>query len=120
MRGRILSGASDTDYEIGGIVRQQVREGDPVTCGKHEGLFRVCGGMGDTYEVGGVLKEWAGSLDSYSSCPCRARFVPTVFSHYYESDCNAGRVAEREREAKQAEASAALVGSGAQGKGLMA
>ncbi|QLY01648.1 S-type pyocin domain-containing protein [Citrobacter braakii] len=115
--GRILSGASDTDYEIGGIVRQQVREGDPVTCGKHEGLFRVCGGMGDTYEVGGVLKEWAGSLDSYSSCPCRARFVPTVFSHYYESDCNAGRVAEREREAKQAEASAALVGSGAQGEG---
>lgn len=116
--GRILSGASDTDYEIGGIVRQQVREGDPVTCGKHEGIFRVCGGMGDTYEVGGVLKEWAGSLDSYSSCPCRARFVPTVFSHYYESDCNAGRVAEREREAKQAEAFAALVGSGAQGEGF--
>ncbi|HEE9874042.1 TPA: S-type pyocin domain-containing protein [Citrobacter braakii] len=113
--GRILSGASDTDYEIGGIVRQQVREGDPVTCGKHEGLFRVCGGMGDTYEVGGVLKEWAGSLDSYSSCPCRARFVPTVFSHYYESDCNAGRVAERET--KQDEASTALVGSGAQGEG---
>lgn len=99
--GRILSGASDTDYEIGGIVRQQVRVGDPVTCGKHKGLFRVCGGMGDTYEVGGVLKEWAGSLDSFSSCPCRARFVPTVFSHYYESDCNFGRVAERAREEKK-------------------
>jgi len=96
--GRIISGASDTDYEIGGIVRQQVREGDPVTCGKHEGLFRVCGGMGDTYEVDGALKEWAGSLDSYSSCPCRARFVPTVFSHTYESDYNVGRVAERARE----------------------
>lgn len=58
--GRILSGAYDTDYEIGGIVQQQVREGDPVTCGKHEGLFRVCGSMGDACEVGGVLKEWAG------------------------------------------------------------
>lgn len=99
--GRILSGASDDAYEIGGIERQQVRAGDPVTCGKHEGRFRVCGGMGDTYEVGGELKEWAGSLDSYSSCPCRARFVPTVFSHTYESDSNAGRVAERAETAKK-------------------
>ncbi|MCX2199396.1 hypothetical protein LDO48_02710 [Pantoea agglomerans] len=44
--GRILSGASDDTYTIGGIERQQVRTGDPVTCGKHEGRFRVCGGMG--------------------------------------------------------------------------
>lgn len=99
--GRILSGASDDTYEIGGIERQQVREGDPVTCGKHEGRFRVCGGMGDTYEVGGVLKEWAGSLDSYSSCPCRARFIPSVQTHTYESDCNAGRVAERAETARK-------------------
>jgi len=61
--GRILSGAFDDTYEINGIERQQVREGDPVTCGKHKGFFRVCGGMGDTYEVGGELKEWAGSMD---------------------------------------------------------
>ncbi|WP_034951049.1 phospholipase effector Tle1 domain-containing protein [Erwinia oleae] len=99
--GRILSGASDDTYEIGGIERQQVREGDPVTCGKHEGRFRVCGGMGDTYEVGGELKEWAGSLDSYSSCPCRARFIPSVQTHTYESDGNAGRVAERAETAKK-------------------
>ncbi|WP_293772302.1 DUF2235 domain-containing protein [uncultured Pantoea sp.] len=99
--GRILSGASDDTYEIGGIERQQVRQGDPVTCGKHEGRFRVCGGMGDTYEVGGELKEWAGSLDSYSSCPCRARFIPSVQTHTYESDCNAGRVAERARTARK-------------------
>ncbi|MEM6161381.1 PAAR domain-containing protein [Erwinia sp. P6884] len=99
--GRILSGASDDTYEIGGIVRQQVRVGDPVTCGKHEGRFRVCGGMGDTYQVGGALKEWAGSLDSFSSCPCHARFVPGVFSHTYESTCNAGRVAERQETARK-------------------
>nr|WP_314426032.1 PAAR domain-containing protein [uncultured Erwinia sp.] len=99
--GRILAGASDDTYEIGGIERQQVREGDPVTCGKHEGRFRVCGGMGDTYEMGGGLKEWAGSLDSYSSCPCRARFIPTVFSHTYVSNCNTGRVAERENTARK-------------------
>ena len=105
--GRILSGASDETYTIGGIERQQVREGDPVTCGKHEGRFRVCGGMGDTYEVNGVLKEWAGSLHSYSSCPCRARFIPSVSTHTYEIDCNAGRAAERaeaaERKAEQSE-----------------
>lgn len=105
--GRILSGAEDDTYETGGIERQQVREGDPVTCGKHPGRFRVCGGMGDTYEVGGELKEWAGSLDSYSSCPCHARFIPSVQTHTYESDCNSGIVAEREdttRRKKLAEA----------------
>lgn len=105
--GRILAGASDDTYEIGGIERQQVRAGDPVTCGKYEGRFRVCGGMGDTYEVGGELKEWAGSLDSYSSCPCCARFIPSVETHTYVSTCNAGKVAEREettRKKKLAEA----------------
>ncbi|MBU9851779.1 phospholipase effector Tle1 domain-containing protein [Rahnella aceris] len=99
--GRILAGAADDTYEIGGIERQKVRAGDPVSCGKHEGRFRVCGGMGDTYEVGGELKEWAGSLDSYSSCPCRSRFIPSVQTHTYESDCNAGRVAERAETAKK-------------------
>ena len=108
--GRIIAGASDETYEIGGIERQQVREGDPVTCGQHAGRFRVCGGMGDTYEVGGELKEWAGSLDSYSSCPCHARFIPSVQSHTYESNCNAGRVAERERSAKKTNLPAYLTG----------
>lgn len=82
--GRILVGAPDETYEIGGIERQQVRVGDPVTCGVHEGRFRVCGGMGDTYSVNGAPKEWAGSLDSFSSCPCNARFIPIVFSHTYD------------------------------------
>lgn len=63
--------------------------------------------MGDTYEVNGVLKEWAGSLHSYSSCPCRARFIPSVSTHTYEIDSNAGRAAERaeaaERKIQQSE-----------------
>jgi len=61
----------------------------------------MCGGMGDTYDVNGVLKEWAGSLDSFSSCPCRAHFKPSVKTHTYESDCNAGRVADRARAAER-------------------
>ncbi|KAB8306223.1 hypothetical protein EH228_18215 [Erwinia endophytica] len=31
--------------------RRRTAAGDPVTCGIHEGVFRVCGGMGDTYSV---------------------------------------------------------------------
>ncbi len=32
--GRFLSGASDDTYETGGVIRQQVRVSDLVTCGK--------------------------------------------------------------------------------------
>ncbi|WP_330986081.1 MULTISPECIES: PAAR domain-containing protein [Enterobacterales] len=64
--GRILSGASDETYNG----KERVRERDPVSCGKHEGRFKVCGGMGDTYEVNGEMREWAGSIESYS--PARA------------------------------------------------
>lgn len=95
--GRILSGASDDDYNG----KQRVRERDPVSCGKHEGRFKVCGGMGDTYEVGGEVREWAGSIESYSSCPCRSRFVPTMFTDTYDYNCNSGLAAERERKAIQ-------------------
>ena len=108
--GRIISGASDDTYEIGGIERQQVRDGDPVTCGNNVGLFRVCGGMGDTYEVNGELREWAGSLDSYSSCPCRARFIPSVLTHTYESNCNSGRETERAQRAKRTSPPSYLTG----------
>lgn len=93
--GRILSGASDDEYNG----RQRVRERDPVSCGKHEGRFKVCGGMGDTYEVGGEVREWAGSIESYSSCPCRSRFVPSMFTDTYDYNCNSGLAVERERKA---------------------
>ncbi len=64
---------------------------DRTTCGGRI----LSGAEDDTYEVGGVLKVWAGSLDSYSSCPCRARFIPSVETHTYGRDCNAGLAAER-------------------------
>lgn len=95
--GRILSGASDDTY----MGKQRVRESDPVSCGKHEGRFRVCGGMGDTYNVDGVLRQWAGSIESFSSCPCRARFVPSMWTDAYDYNCNSGLVAEREQRAVQ-------------------
>lgn len=99
--GMILSGASDDTYTIGGVIRQQAREGDPVTCGVTKGTFRICGGMGDTYSVTGAPKQWAGSIESFSSCPCRARFIPLVSTHTYEYDCNVILAADREREARK-------------------
>ena len=98
--GRILSGASDDTIDTPKGVRERVREGDPVTCGRHAGRFRVCGGMGDTYEVNGVNRQWAGSIESYSSCPCKAKFKPSVDWDTYDYNCNAGLAAERARAAE--------------------
>lgn len=81
--------------------RSQARESDKVTCGKHPGIYRICGGMGDMYEVGGVNRQLAGSIESYSSCPCRAKFIPQDLDNTYEYNCNAGLAAEREREASR-------------------
>ncbi len=72
-----------------------------MTCGKHPGIYRICGGMGDMYEVGGVNRQLAGSIESYSSCPCRAKFIPQDLDNTYEYNCNAGLAAEREREASR-------------------
>lgn len=47
--GKIITGAEDTEF----FGRSQARESDKVTCGKHPGIYRICGGMGDMYEVGG-------------------------------------------------------------------
>ncbi len=62
--GKIITGAEDTEF----FGRSQARESDKVTCGKHPGIYRICGGMGDMYEVGGVNRQLAGSIESYSSC----------------------------------------------------
>lgn len=95
--GKIITGAEDTEF----FGRPQARELDKVTCGKHPGIYRICGGMGDIYEVGGVNRQLAGSIESYSSCPCRARFIPQDLDNTYEYNCNAGLAAEREKEASK-------------------
>ena len=95
--GKIITGAEDTEF----FGRSQARESDKVTCGKHPGIYRICGGMGDMYEVGGVNRQLAGSIESYSSCPCRAKFIPQDLDNTYEYNCNTGLAAEREREASR-------------------
>lgn len=95
--GKIIEGAEDTIFNG----RALALEGHAVTCGKHPGRFRICGGMGDTHETGGMIRQWAGSLDSYSSCPCKSRFIPLDETNTYEYNCNAGLAADRARTAER-------------------
>lgn len=55
-------------------------EGHRVTCGKHEGLYRIAGGLRDTIHD----RRIAGTLHSRSFCPCKARLIPSNFDDDYE------------------------------------
>jgi len=75
--GRILEGC--TDHQFFG--KDMACEGHQVTCGKHPGRYRICGGLDTDYIHG---KRIAGTLHSYSSCPCKSKFVPSNFDDDYE------------------------------------
>ncbi|MCS5807563.1 hypothetical protein LNO89_04180 [Klebsiella pneumoniae subsp. pneumoniae] len=55
-------------------------KGIKVTCGKHPGLYRICGGLDD--DIHG--KRIAGTLHSYSSCPCKSKFINSNWDDDYE------------------------------------
>ncbi len=67
--------------------RPVARMGDPVTCGKHEGTYRIIGGISFMKDTeGNSLKLIAGTLDSFSSCPCQAKFIVAKYpAMRYES-----------------------------------
>lgn len=69
--GKITAGSA-----IGSAFKQPIaREGDPVTCGKDGNIYRIIGGI--SFMTSGTdKKRVAGSLDSYSSCPCKAKIFP--------------------------------------------
>ncbi|WP_312628880.1 S-type pyocin domain-containing protein [Scandinavium sp.] len=77
--GRILEGWSDHQF----FDKDMACEGHKVTCGKHPGHYRICGGLEDD-DIHG--KRIAGTLHSYSSCPCKSKFVPSNWDDYYEFD----------------------------------
>lgn len=77
-KGKILTGDETlTWYGVAGA-----REGDQVSCGKHPGTYKILGGTSDMWNDG---RRLAGTLDSVSSCPCKARFIPTI-PDCYEQD----------------------------------
>ncbi|MGK4351172.1 PAAR domain-containing protein [Enterobacter sichuanensis] len=75
--GRIIEGWSDHQF----FGKDMACEGHQVTCGKHPGRYRVCGGLDTDYIHG---KRIAGTLHSYSSCPCKSKFVPSNWDDDYE------------------------------------
>lgn len=77
--GKILTG--DLTFQWYGV--STAREGDMVTCGKHPGTYKILGGAADTFDGDQFL---AGSLDSFSSCPCHAKFIPTIQDSYSKED----------------------------------
>ncbi|QUT17943.1 PAAR domain-containing protein [Rahnella inusitata] len=56
------------------------REQDRVTCGKHPGMFIIVGHIPGDSVMG---RKFAGTLHSKSSCPCQARFIPSMINDTY-------------------------------------
>jgi uncharacterized Zn-binding protein involved in type VI secretion len=70
-KGKILTGDETLSwYGVAGA-----REGDLVSCGKHPGTYKILGGTSDIWDEG---RRLAGTLDSISSCPCKAKFIPSI------------------------------------------
>ena len=75
--GRIITG--EEDHTLFG--KPVAREQDGVTCGKFPGICKVAGGIDNDIIHG---RRMAGTLDSFSSCPCRAKFIPSMLEDTYE------------------------------------
>lgn len=61
--------------------KEIAREADKVTCGRFPGMFNVVGGIENDSVHG---RRMAGTLDSYSSCPCRSRFIASMVDDTYD------------------------------------
>ncbi|BDH46559.1 hypothetical protein TUM12370_26030 [Salmonella enterica subsp. enterica serovar Choleraesuis] len=74
--GKILTGdPAFTWYDS-----DAAREGDYVSCGKNPGVsYKILGGTESFLD--GALRL-AGTLDSISSCPCKAKFIPSIPDSY--------------------------------------
>ncbi|HDR2841978.1 TPA: S-type pyocin domain-containing protein [Enterobacter sichuanensis] len=76
--GSVLEGAPNRRTNGTSVARM----GDKVTCGKDGNTYRIVGGIGWIKTDGRLV---AGSLDSFSSCPCNAKIIPQITVQTYES-----------------------------------
>ena len=76
--GRVLEGAPNRRTNGTSVARM----GDQVSCGKDGNTYRIVGGIGWIKTEGRLV---AGSLDSFSSCPCNAKIIPRITVQTYES-----------------------------------
>ena len=74
--GKVVDG--DPSFNLYGLYH--ACEGDRVTCGKDGKTYRIAGGISHMISDG---RRMAGTLDSVSSCPCKAQLIPSVFSASY-------------------------------------
>jgi type VI secretion system secreted protein VgrG len=70
----------------------QSREGDAVRCGVDGKTYRIRGGISHMTSDGIRL---AGTLDSVSGCPCKARLEPSLFCATYENEDSPAALAAR-------------------------
>ncbi|WP_431295937.1 PAAR domain-containing protein [Rahnella sp. PAMC 25559] len=75
--GRVLGASSNITHHGLNVARMY----DPVSCGKNPGIFRISGGI-QNYTAYGT--PCAGTLNSNSTCPCRAKIFASEFSSVYE------------------------------------
>lgn len=76
--GRVLEGAPNRRTNGTSVARM----GDKVTCGKDGKTYSLIGGISWIKTEGRLV---AGSLDSFSSCPCNAKIIPQITMQTYES-----------------------------------
>jgi hypothetical protein len=74
--GEVLDG--DARLRMHGLFH--AREGDRVSCGKDGKIYHIRGGISNMDSFG---KLRAGTLDSVSGCPCRAKLIPTILTASY-------------------------------------
>ena len=76
--GTVLEG--DTAFTLDGMPRSS--EGDQVSCGKDGKTYVIVGGISYFTSDGRLA---AGSLDSHSSCPCKAGLIHSALHATYHS-----------------------------------
>jgi uncharacterized Zn-binding protein involved in type VI secretion len=82
--GNVLDG--DTRIMLYGVAH--AREGDRVSCGKDGKIYQIVGGVSHVISHG---KHVAGTLDSFSNCPCKAQLIPSVFTATYQNEASPAR-----------------------------
>lgn len=77
--GTVLEG--DNRFNIYGVLHSC--EGDLVSCGIDGKSYKIYGGISHMTSHG---RRMAGTLDSFSGCPCRAKLIPSVFTATYQNE----------------------------------
>lgn len=88
--GKVLDG--DERINIFGVLH--ACQGDRVSCGKDGKTYQIVGGISHMESHGRLM---AGTLDSLSNCPCRARLIPSVFTATYRNKSAAPQASTRLR-----------------------